>query len=222
MDGVHDLGGMHGFGPVVREADEPVFHAQWEARVFALTLAVPFSVRFSDDRFRRTMERMPPADYLSASYYERWLVTLEELLREAGAVDCSELEGGPLRLLPEDVHPPLPAASVPGAIARGASQAIAAAPDAAHRFRTGDRIRTRRHCGPGHTRLPRYARGRLGRIVAERGCFVFADANASGLGKAPQQLYTVEFAARELWGEEASPADRVTLDLWDSYLEPAP
>lgn len=222
MDGVHDLGGMHGFGPVEREPDEPVFHARWEARVFALTLAVPFSVRFSDDRFRRAMERMPPADYLSASYYERWLATLEELLRDSGAVVRSELAGGPRRPLPDGVHPPVPAAAVPAAIAAGASQAVTDASDAPHRFKVGDRIRTRRHCGPGHTRLPRYARDRLGRIVAERGCFVFADANANGLGKAPQQLYSVEFAARELWGDEAAPADRIRLDLWDSYLEPAP
>lgn len=220
MDGIHDLGGMHGFGRVERAADEPVFHAVWEARIFALTLAVPYSVRFSDDHFRRTMEWMPPADYLSATYYERWLATLTALLQESGVVTRSELEGGPLQALPDGVLPPLPADNVSAAIAAGASQAVPDAPDAAHRFKAGDRIRTRRHGSAGHTRLPRYARGRLGTIAAERGSFVLADANAAGLGRVPEQLYSVEFTARELWGDEASPTDTVRLDLWDSYLEP--
>lgn len=221
MDGVHDLGGMHGFGPVEREPDEPVFHARWEARVFALTSALPFAVPFGDDHFRREMERMAPADYLSASYYERWLAAIIALLDERGVLDPSVLDGaaaaGPL---PDGLNPPLTAAAVRDVIAAGASQAVADAPDAPHRFRIGDRVRTLRILGPGHTRLPRYVRGRIGRVVAERGCFIFADANAAGSGPAPQQLYSVEFDARELWSEEAAPMDTLRLDLWDSYLEP--
>ena len=221
MDGVHDLGGMHGFGAIEREADEPVFHALWEARMFALASALPFAVPYSDDHFRRDMERMAPVDYLAASYYERWLASVLALLAERGVIDPSELAGAAPKALPDGVRPPLAAAAVPGAIAAGASQAAPDASGAPHRFRIGDRVRTLKACGAGHTRLPRYARGRGGVIVAEHGCFVFADANAAGRGQAPQQLYGVEFSARELWGAEAAPSDTLRLDLWDSYLEPA-
>ncbi len=221
MDGVHDLGGMHGFGPVEREADEPVFHSRWEARMFAVASAVPFSVPYSDDHFRPEIERMAPAEYLAASYYERWLASVATLLRQRGIVDPAELAGGTLKPLPAGMNPALAAAAVPGAIAAGASQAVTDAPDSPHRFRVGDRVRTLGVCGAGHTRLPRYARRRVGVVTAEHGCFVFADTHASGRGQAPQQLYGVEFGARELWGDEAASGDTLRLDLWDSYLEPA-
>lgn len=221
MDGVHDIGGMHGFGPVEPEADEPVFHADWEARMFALSSAVPFAVPYSDDHFRRDMERMNPAAYLAASYYERWLASVLSLLTGRGIVDAAELAGGALKPLPPGVRPALSPDMVAAAIRDGASQG---APDEAgtpHRFRVGDRVRTAAVRGPGHTRLPRYARGKIGTVRAEHGSFTFADAHAAGLGRAPQQLYTVEFAARELWGDEAAAGDTLCLDLWDAYLEPA-
>lgn len=221
MDGIHDLGGMHGFGPVEREADEPVFHAEWEARMFALASAVPFAVPYSDDHFRREIERMDPAAYLNASYYERWLASVVALLEERGILAPGETGRGAARPA-APASPALAPDAVAAAIRAGASQAVADAHQAPHRFRVGDRVRTRRVCGPGHTRLPRYARDRTGLVAAEHGCFIFADANAAGRGPAPQQLYGVEFDARALWGDEAESGDRVRLDLWDSYLEPAP
>jgi nitrile hydratase subunit beta len=204
MDGMHDLGGMQGFGAVSREADEPVFHAPWEARMFAIATAVPFAVPFSDDHFRREIERMDPVHYLISSYYEKWYHTIMAQLARRPAVGR-----------------PLASDAVLEAIAAGASQARSGGPHVPHRFRTGDRVRTRSTMHSGHHRLPRYARGRVGRIEAERGAFLLADAHAERSAQEPQALYTVLFEARELWGEEADPRDLVSLDLWDSYLEPA-
>lgn len=211
MDGIHDLGGMHGFGPIEREAEEPVFHARWEARMFALASAVPFVVPFGDDQFRREIERMAPEHYLRSSYYEKWFASVTALLREHGVFDDA----------PRAWPAPLAAGRVEAAILAGASQACPDATDVPRRFAVGDRVRTRRHMGRGHNRLPRYARGRIGTIEAVHGAFVVADKNAGSGDRTPETLYTVGFDAVELWGEEASPRDRLSLDLWDLYLEPA-
>lgn len=210
MDGIHDLGGMHGFGRIEREPDEPVFHARWEARMFALASAVPFVVPFGDDQFRRELERMAPEHYLRSSYYEKWHAAVSALLREHGVLD------GPPRRWPA----PLPAERVDEAILAGASQACPDAADVPIRFAVGERVRTRSHMGAGHNRLPRYARGRIGTIEAIHGAFVVADRNAATGDRTPETLYTVRFDAVELWGEEADPRDQLSLDLWDPYLEP--
>jgi nitrile hydratase len=219
MDGIHDMGGMHGFGRVEAEAGEPVFHADWEGRVFALVSAVPFAALFGDDQFRPTIERIAPERYLRESYYAKWLEALTSLLVEHGWITPAELSH------PDDV--PIggrharairPDAVVP-AIFAGASQAQPEA-SAAARFRPGDAVVTKRHGHAGHTRLPRYARGKQGRIASVRGAFLVADRHSVG-DRTPEMLYTVVFGARDLWGAEADPRDSLTLDLWDSYLEPA-
>jgi nitrile hydratase len=221
MDGVHDMGGMHGFGAVLPEADEPVFHADWESRVFAMTMLSPFVVPSNGDQFRKTMERMPPAAYLHASYYEKWLAALVGLLTGAGAASADEIGSGlMLAPLPQPFasRPAGTAALVPVVVAHGSSQAAGAAP--APRFGVGDRVRTRGHMGFGHNRLPRYARDKLGTVEQVLGSFLLPDAHSEGQA-VPEAVYTVVFAAQDLWGAEANARDSLSLDLWDSYLDPA-
>lgn len=223
MDGIHDMGGMQGFGSVIREADEPVFHAPWEARIFALASAVPYAVPFGDDRFRPAIETMPPERYLVASYYEKWLAALEKLLIERGALSPGELEDRSFNPLPptlEDAKP-LAAKNVEHEIFAGYSQARPGAADAPRRFTVGARVRTRAHMPIGHNRLPRYARDKTGKVESLHGSFLVADRSAAGAA-VPETLYTVVFDSADLFGEDAKPGDRLSLDLWDSYLEPAP
>jgi nitrile hydratase beta subunit len=210
MNGIHDMGGMDGFGPVVSEPNEPVFHAAWERRMFALALAVPFAVSYGDDHFRREIERLPPADYLRAGYYEKWLRAMHTLLAERGV-----LPGGAAARAP--TQPPLAAAGVEEAIAAGATTRQ---PDEGlmARFLAGDGVIARNIHPAGHTRLPRYVRGRPGVVVADRGVFGFPDSNAAGEGLRPQHVYTVAFDARALWGDDTT-ADSVCVDLWEDYLE---
>jgi len=219
MDGIHDLGGLQGFGPIRRETDEPVFHAPWEARVYALSCAAPYAVSFGDDQFRPAIEALDPVHYLRASYYEKWLEATVALLRDKGTLSDDELSGRVApRPLPQAVQP-LAAAAVPAAILAGASHARPAGPGVAARFKAGDRVRTRAHMRARHTRLPRYARGRNGVVESVQGVFLVADRNAEG-DATPETLYTVVFDSRELWGAEAPAGDQLSLDLWDSYLEP--
>jgi nitrile hydratase len=221
MNGIHDMGGMMGFGPVVREADEPVFHADWERRMFALATAVPYAVPFSDDHLRPKIERIPPREYLGRSYYEHWYRAVVALLLERGAITEEELAGGPARPVPEGVRggPTLSAAGVVAAIEAGAT-ARRDVPAKA-RFRVGDSVRARNLHPTTHTRLPRYARGRVGRIERDHGVFSFNDSNARGEGERPQHVYSVRFEARELWGADARAGDGLYLDLWDEHLDPA-
>ncbi len=208
MNGAHDLGGMHGFAPVAPEADEPVFHAEWERRAFALTLAMGFTGQWNLDGSRFARERMAPADYLATSYYEHWLFGLEALLAERGL-----LEGAPARLRR------LEAASVDKVLSTGGpTERRIEAPPA---FAPGQRVRARNLHPQGHTRLPRYCRGRAGVVERHRGAHVWPDAHAAGDGPDPRHLYSVRFAARELWGPEAPAADSIAIDLWEPYLEPA-
>jgi nitrile hydratase len=219
MDGIHDMGGMHGFGPVEVEENEPVFHADWERRVFAMVSAVPFAALFGDDQFRPAIERIPPERYLTASYYHKWADALVGLLIDRGWIteqelaDPSAVPASPLH--PRAVNP----ADVESAIFGGASQNRPAL-GVTQRFKPGDGILTKRHGHVGHTRLPRYARGKRGRIAAAHGAFLVADRNSVG-DQTPEMLYTVVFRAPDLWGAEADPRDTLTLDLWDRYLEPA-
>ncbi len=214
MDGIHDLGGLQGFGPIQIEAGEPVFHAPWEARVFALTSAVPFAVPWSDDHFRPAIEAMEPAHYLASSYYEKWFEALRRLLLERGAVTASELASG--KAEGRGDWSAVGAAAVLPAILGGASQAQPAAPA---RFKVGDKVATRRHVRARHTRLPAYARGMPGIVERVNGAFLVADRHAEG-DRTPETLYTVVFESRDLWGAEAPAGDRLSLDLWDSYLLP--
>jgi nitrile hydratase beta subunit len=219
MNGVHDMGGMHGFGPIVREVNEPLFHAPWEARVRAMVVVARSQGYFNIDASRYGIERMEPAHYLRASYFERWLASLELNLIEGGFLSGKELDAKMehLRQHPEATLPRSAAiATVP--VAREESPN---SPLPASRFAVGEAVVTRNIHSAGHTRLPRYARGKRGIVQRLHGPQIFPDTNAIGLGQNPQPLYSVCFDASELWGDSAEPRQTVSLDLWESYLEPA-
>ncbi len=219
MNGVHDMGGMHGMGPIDYEKNEPVFHSRWEARAFALTRAMSAWGKWNIDASRHSREVIPAAEYLRMSYYEKWVTGLIELLMTSTLVTRAELESGrPSPDLPK-ATPPLTAEKVSSMLRSGAlaSRNVLVAPS----FKVGQRVRARNMHPAGHTRLPRYTRGKLGTIERDHGVYVFPDTNAQFLGEKPQHVYSVCFAARELWGEQASPRDAVYVDLWDDYLEPA-
>jgi nitrile hydratase beta subunit len=219
MNGVHDMGGMHGFGAIVREVNEPLFHAPWEAHVRALEALAVERDYFTIDAFRHGIERMEPAHYLRAPYYERWLATIELNLIEGGFLTGEELDTR-MQLLRQ-----VPEAALPRGVAVAAEPVAreqrADSPLPVSRYAIGDAVVTRNVHPPGHTRLPRYARGKRGVIQRLHGAQIFPDTNAHGLGENPQPLYAVGFEARELWGEAAESCQTVSLDLWESYLEPA-
>ncbi len=219
MNGIHDMGGMHGLGPIEIEADEPMFHAAWESRLLALVNAISPWGNWSIDRFRYLRETMPPADYLTKSYYEHWLYAYLELIREAGLASGEELASG--RAAPGSAKqvPKLRPADAGATVHRGSAgrRQVEAAP----RFQAGDRVVARNLHPAGHTRLPRYLRGKRGVIDRDHGVFVFADSNAHGRGEKPQHVYSVRFTGPELWGEAATANARVYADLWEDHLDPA-
>ena len=218
MDGAHDMGGVWS-GPVIPEPNEPVFHAPWERRAFALTLAMAMPGGWNLDMSRFAREDRPPAEYLRMSYYEIWLAGLERLMRERNLIAEAEIAAGtPLRPA-KPVAKTLTPDGVAAMLHRGGPTERHAASPAL--FATGDRVRTKDIHPAGHTRLPRYVRGRVGVIERVLGCHVFPDSNASGEGENPQWLYTVTFDARELWGDEGDPTSRISVDAWEPYLERA-
>ncbi len=219
MNGAHDMGGMHGFGRVEPEADEPWFHAEWERRAFALTLAMGGTGEWNLDMSRFARENRAPDDYLSKSYYQLWVAGLEQLLAERGLVAAQELQTGNGATPARPVKRVLAGADVDASLARGAPTERAA--EAAARFTPGDRVRTKTINPVTHTRLPRYARNHVGVIERVHGCHVYPDTNARGAGENPQWLYTVAFTGRELWGDAADPDLTVSVDAWEPYLEPA-
>lgn len=210
MNGPQDLGGAMGFGPVRPEADEPLFHAGWEARALGLTLAAGALGHWNIDESRHARESLPPAIYYNSSYYEIWIRALERLVDGHGLLRADAPRPHPRRLQ---------AADVSAALAAGTdyTRPVATPP----RFRPGDQVRARNIHPRGHTRLPRYVRGRVGRIEAEHGGFVLPDAHAHGQGDAPERLYTVVFDGAELWGPDAEAGLTVSVDAWESYLEHA-
>lgn len=220
MNGIHDMGGMHGMGLIQHEKNEPVFHEAWEGRVYAITRAIGAWGKWNIDASRHSIEVLPPADYLRMSYYERWLERNIGLLVKHGLVTQEEIETGKPAAGSQKATPRLTAAAVPAVAARRGSYMRPEA-EAKARFKVGEHVRARKMNPVGHTRLPRYARGREGIIARHHGIFVFPDTNAHFLGEQPQHLYSVRFAARELWGDGASPLDSVYIDMWDSYLEHA-
>lgn len=219
MNSVHDMGGMHGMGPIAYEHNEPVFHADWERRVFGMYLATSAWSKWTQDDARYQRELIPADKYLRLSYYEKWLEGLEAILANSGLVTREEIESRTLAAGSHKATPALTASQVPLFVAKGIifSRDLQVAP----RFGVGHRVRARNINPVTHTRLPRYARGKVGTIEQDHGVFVFPDTNAHGLGEKPQHLYTVRFGARELWGEQAAAQDSVYLALWDDYLEPA-
>jgi nitrile hydratase len=225
MDGIHDIGGRQGFGPVQREPDEAVFKARWEAQVFALLRAAGAAgVVRNSDQFRHAIERIDPGAYLTHGYYGRWLGGIETLLVEAGVVKEAALRQ---RIAALGGDPDEPAAARPRRdpdvidylpAAPGNRRPVPVAP----RFAVGATVRTATAGHPGHTRLPGYARGRTGRVTACHGGWVFPDSNAHGHGENPEHLYTVAFTGEMLWGDAAEPGITISLDLFESYLEAAP
>jgi nitrile hydratase len=212
-----DLGGRPNAEPVRPEPENELFHADWEPRALAVTLAMGATGSWNIDMSRAARETLP--DYAQSSYYRIWIGALEKLLAERGLVSADELAAG------QAVHPPkavarvLQAAAVPAALARGSpTERPATAPA---RFQVGDVVRTRAQHVDHHTRLPGYAHGKRGVIEGVQGVHVFADSHAQGLGEQPQWLYRVAFSGAELWGHEAAPGSSVALDAWESYLEPA-
>jgi nitrile hydratase len=218
MNGAQDMGGDMGFGPIEVEPDEPTFHADWERRAFGLNLAMEATGAWTTDMGRYARESLPPAEYLSSSYYEIWTRGLEKLLLQTDLVTQDELDTG------RSLAPGRPGTGVlkpeyvlPVVTASMSNERPAPTPAL---FAVGDPVVTRNMNPLAHTRLPRYARAKRGIVELIHGAQVFADANASGRGEAPQWLYTVRFTGTELWGDEADPTLVTSIDAWESYLEP--
>src|SRR5262245_40153598 len=207
MNGIHDMGGTQNTGPLGYEKNEPVFHAPWEGRVFAIQRAMSAWRKWTLDHMRHEIEMIPPADYMRMSYYERWLAAVTELTIKSGLITREELQGGTPLGRSANATPPLKSPDVSSALRR----ANAARPEelASPRFQLGERVRTRNMHPMGHTRLPRYARSKVGTIHRDHGIYAFPDSIVAGLGEKPQHLYSVGFEARELWGPDASPRDSV-------------
>ena len=213
MNGIHDMGGMHGFGPVSPEADEPVFHHSWEGRVLAMTFSMSPWARGRDwPSFRFVLESLPPADYLRMSYYERWHAMNVSRLLGSDLLTEAEIASG--RADPDRAKPQL--MDQPSDAPNEASE-IEVEPG----FRVGDPVRARNVNPRGHTRLPRYVRGKVGTVIRDHGLFDLQDTDEAGqrLGGPPEHVYSVRFAARELWGDGASGREWVSVDLWEQYLE---
>lgn len=219
MNGAQDLGGMMGFGPIAPETNEPVFHAEWEKRALAVTVAAGACGLWSIDSARYARESLPPAQYLTKSYYDIWITALARLVASTGMATAEEIATGQAMRPPVRVRNVLRGDQVAAALAKGWPAERPATSPA--RFRVGDEVLAREINPTTHTRLPRYARGKRGVIEAVRGFHVFPDGNAHGLGENPQWLYSVRFAGTELWGEGADPTVKVSLDAFEPYLASA-
>ena len=218
MDGIHDMGGMDGFGPIPIENEGSVFHATWEARVWAMNTALGAWGKWNIDAGRYTLEQLDPALYLGSSYYQRWLYRTENILVDHGLVSREEIETPPTNRNTKKSQEPL---SLDEVLTRQRNMRSARLnDDVAPRYHVGDQVRGRNIHPKGHTRIPRYVRGRLGIIDRDHGVFIFPDTNAVFAGKRPQHLYSVCFTAREIWGTKAVNKDKVYVDMWDDYLEP--
>jgi nitrile hydratase subunit beta len=219
VNGPHDVGGQMGFGPIAPEPGEPFFHADWEKRALGLVICSGAMGAWTLDESRHARESLHPATYYASTYYEIWVRGLERLLKRHGFVTARELEAGEALDPAPKPRRVLAAGDAPAAMARGGpcTRAVATAP----KFSAGQRVRARNIHPEHHTRLPRYARGRTGVIEAVRESYVLPDTNAHSGGENPEWVYTVTFGARDLWGDEADPALTVSIDAWESYLEPA-
>ena len=220
MNGVHDMGGMDGFGKVEPEPNEPTFHEAWEGRVLAMVRAMGAAGAYNIDTSRFYREALPPHIYLASSYYRKWLLGLEDNLRDKGFVTASELAAGHAK---EPAKPlkngKLRSEDVERIMVRGQFERPAPAPA---KFAPGDRVRTKNIHPATHTRLPRYTRGHVGVVERILGCQVFPDSAAMELGENPQWLYNVVFDGAELWGPGADPTVKISIDAFEPYLELVP
>ena len=217
MNSVHDMGGMHGFGAVQPERDEPTFHATWEGRVLGMSRSLGYAGAWNVHMARAARESLDPVDYLSASYYENMLLTVQKLLLKRGLVGQDELEAGRSLRPGAPLARTVPPSDISPILRRRKKPQTAPTPA---RFNVGDRVRAKNINPPTHTRLPRYARGRIGVVEAVAGVNALADAAALG-AQEPQWYYTVVFAGPELWGEGSDPRLSVAIGAAESYLEPA-
>jgi nitrile hydratase len=218
MNGAHDMGGMHGMGPIETDPNDPLFHAEWERRAFAITLALGFLGRWNIDAARHARENRHPVDYLSSSYFELWLKGAERLAVDTGTISAEEMATG--EAVGVAATPPPDPAQVAAILAKGASAKLD--DNVPAKFVAGARVLVRDITTTGHTRVPRYCRGRIGTIDRDHGVYIFPDTHAHGLGKKPQHCYSVRFRGRDLWGDTAPANDTIHVDLWDDYLEAAP
>jgi nitrile hydratase len=218
MDSVHDMGGMDGFGKVEVEPNEPVFHAPWEGRVLAMQRAMGYAGAWHIDHSRFAQEKLPPATYLTVSYYHRWALAMESNVTERGYATREELAAG--RALKPGL--PLKRKLTPAVVQEGMTRSsFYRQQQGPARFKPGDRVRTKNIHPPTHTRLPRYARGKVGVVELLHGCHAFPDAVAIDQGDNPQWLYTVVFESGELWGPDADPTLKISIDAFEPYLDPA-
>jgi nitrile hydratase subunit beta len=217
MDGIHDMGGMDGFGKVVPEPNEPPFHAAWEGRVLAMQRAMSYAGGWQIDMSRAAQEALPPRVYLTVSYYQRWELAMERNVIERGLAGADEIAAGHALRDGTPLRRKLTADIVEQGMTRGSFFRQAQAPA---RFKPGDRVRARNIHPRTHTRLPRYARGHVGIVELVHGCHAFPDAIALDKGDNPQWLYTVVFDGRELWGADGDESLKVSIDAFEPYLEP--
>ena len=217
MNGIHDMGGMQGMGPIEYEEKEPVFHAPWEGRVLAMTRAVTATGKLQGG-LRPPIESLTAFEYLRMSYYEKWLTSLTIRIVASGLLTRAEIENGHTAEGSTKSVPALSVADVPAFMRRILPMRK---DDVAPRFQIGQHVRARNINPVTHTRLPRYVRGKAGTIERDRGVATLPDTNVYGLGEKPQHVYSVRFSARELWGDQAAAQDAVYAELWDDYLEPA-
>ena len=223
MNGVHDMGGQQGFGPVLLEVNEPLFHTDWESRAMAITVAMGASGQWNIDLSRSARESLPPAIYLSSTYYEIWIRALEKLMLERGMVTPAELASGQQIAPAIKVSKVLRKDTVDAALKAGSPTERPINQPA--QFQVGQKVRARNMHPQGHTRLPRYVRGHVGTIMSVHGGHVFPDGHtlhATPPFNVPVEwLYTVVFDGPTLWGEGSDPTVEVTVDAWESYLETA-
>ena len=218
MDGVHDLGGREGFGPILDKDDERPFHAEWEMRAYGLTLASGSSADWTIDWFRHCRELAVPVDYLTRPFFDQWITTRAAQLTDAGYLTLDEIKSGASTFAANPSRPPPTLEAVRAFVKTPTSFAVSV--NRPPRFALGEKVRCRLDGVTGHTRLPGYVRGRSGAVHAHHGGHVLPDASAHG-EKRGEHLYTVSFASSDLWPEAKGRADRVFVDLWESYLEPA-
>ena len=217
MDGIHDMGGMDGFGKIEPEANEPPFHAAWEGRVMALQRAMSFAGAWHIDHARYAQERLPPLTYLSSSYYRKWELAMETNVLERGLASAEELQAGHALAPGKALKRKMTTVDIPARLTRGSFFRPEQAPA---RFKPGDRVRTKNMHPLTHTRLPRYARDMIGVVERCHGCHMFPDSVALDRGDDPQWLYTVVFDGRELWGGDADPTLKVSIEAFEPYLDP--
>lgn len=228
MNGIFDLGGTDGMGTVAYDqGTEPVFRADWEKAAFSMFAQGARAGLYNVDEFRHCIEQMDPAEYLLSNYYEHWTHAVEHFAQLKNLIDPAELDertqfylDNPDAPLPDRREPEL-LEFVNTAMAQGFPASRESEKDPA--FAVGDRVHVATDSPTGHTRRARYIRGRTGQIVAAHGTYIYPDTAGNGLGEAPEHVYTVRFAATELWGAPAGDANgSVCIDVWEPYLSPAP